>query len=344
MTLGNPVPEFDIFSGAAPHLPPIRPSFRFSRPITRFGSKYGDEIINSPHIHLYLNANLIDISLDSDHKRVSELTFRSELKSTIFNLKARHYVLCCGGLENPRTLLLANKQMPKGLGNQYGVVGRHFCEHIAMPIGRAVMREPITQSGFNICSDELIQTKKCLSFLVEFSSSGIHSDGSFFERMYEAIFKEPQQGTETEVYVIIQQACNLESRVTLSEKKDGLGLKQLALDWQLSALDKHTLRTAALEVASTIARRELGRMQVAPFVLDKNATIPVSYMSHHMCTTRMSDSPTQGVVDRNCRVFGIENLFIGGSSVFASSGVSNPTYTIVQLALRLGDHINQIMN
>jgi choline dehydrogenase-like flavoprotein len=53
----------------------------------------------------------------------------------------------------------------------------------------------------------------------------------------------------------------------------------------------------------------------------------------------MSDDPKTGVVDRNCRVHGLANLYIGGSSVFASGGFQNPTYTIVQLALRLGDHL-----
>jgi choline dehydrogenase-like flavoprotein len=53
----------------------------------------------------------------------------------------------------------------------------------------------------------------------------------------------------------------------------------------------------------------------------------------------MSDDPRQGVVDRNCRVHGISNLYLGGSSVFATTGHANPTYTIVQLALRLADHL-----
>jgi len=55
--------------------------------------------------------------------------------------------------------------------------------------------------------------------------------------------------------------------------------------------------------------------------------------------TRMASTPAEGVVDSNCKVFGIDNLFIGGSSVFPTGGHANPTYTIVQLALRLGDHL-----
>jgi choline dehydrogenase-like flavoprotein len=58
-----------------------------------------------------------------------------------------------------------------------------------------------------------------------------------------------------------------------------------------------------------------------------------------MGTTRMADSPEQGVVDANCRVHGVANLYIAGSSVFTTSGASNPTLTLVALALRLTDHL-----
>ena len=54
----------------------------------------------------------------------------------------------------------------------------------------------------------------------------------------------------------------------------------------------------------------------------------------------MADTPQRGVVDRNQRVFGIANLYIGGSSVFATSGHVNPTFTIVQMSLRLAEHLN----
>ena len=64
---------------------------------------------------------------------------------------------------------------------------------------------------------------------------------------------------------------------------------------------------------------------------------------HQMCTTRMADDPREGVVDRNCRVHGMDNLYIGGSSVFGSPSYVNPTYTIVQLALRLGDHLGTVL-
>jgi choline dehydrogenase-like flavoprotein len=57
----------------------------------------------------------------------------------------------------------------------------------------------------------------------------------------------------------------------------------------------------------------------------------------------MASDPREGVVDADCKVHGVSNLYIGGSSVFASPGYANPTYTIVQLALRLGDHLNALL-
>ena len=60
-----------------------------------------------------------------------------------------------------------------------------------------------------------------------------------------------------------------------------------------------------------------------------------------MGTTRMDDDKRQGVVDRNCRIHGIANLFIAGGSVFPTAGRVNPTLTIVALAIRLADHLKQ---
>ncbi len=62
-------------------------------------------------------------------------------------------------------------------------------------------------------------------------------------------------------------------------------------------------------------------------------------MKHPSGTTRMSASPRTGVVDANCRVHGVENLYIAGSSVFPTVGHANPTLTIVALAARLAHHL-----
>ena len=67
---------------------------------------------------------------------------------------------------------------------------------------------------------------------------------------------------------------------------------------------------------------------------------PLGIGFHHMCTTRMADDPTRGVVDRDCRVHGMGNLYLAGSSVFSTGGVATPTFNLTALALRLADHIS----
>ena len=62
-----------------------------------------------------------------------------------------------------------------------------------------------------------------------------------------------------------------------------------------------------------------------------------------MGTTRMADSPAEGVVDSNCRVFGVSNLYVAGSSIFPTVGHAAPTLTIIALALRLADHLRTVM-
>ena len=89
----------------------------------------------------------------------------------------------------------------------------------------------------------------------------------------------------------------------------------------------------------------LGRVKMRDWLLAKEVGNHVRGGDHHMCTTRMSLTPMTGVVDENCKVFDVENLYMGGSSVFATGGHVNPTFTIIQLTLRLGDHLsNKVRN
>lgn len=143
-----------------------------------------------------------------------------------------------------------------------------------------------------------------------------------------------------------EAALNPESRVSLSDETDAFGMNRARVDWRTSPVDDRTFRETTLAFAGWLAENDIGRMRIYDWVLSETPIetasdgAPESMSSyHHMCTTRMSDDPRTGVVDRDCRVHGISNLSIGGSSVFASTSFVNPTYTIVQLALRLGDHL-----
>lgn len=140
-----------------------------------------------------------------------------------------------------------------------------------------------------------------------------------------------------------EQAPNPDSRITLSDEKDALGIPKPRLDWQLSGIDKRTIRKMAFLVAEEFGRLDIARVKLDHWLLEVDAKWPSNFNggAHHMGTTRMSDDPKSGVVDKNCKVFGVGNLFVAGSSVFTTGSFVNPTLTIVALALRLANHIKE---
>jgi choline dehydrogenase-like flavoprotein len=129
--------------------------------------------------------------------------------------------------------------------------------------------------------------------------------------------------------------------VTLSTQKDALGMPRARLDWRATELDKRSMRTFYQVLGREMGLTDTGRVQIHDWLLSDDKTWP-SFISggwHHMGTTRMSADPKQGVVDANCRVHGLANLFIGGAAVYATAGAVNPTLTLVALSLRLADHL-----
>jgi choline dehydrogenase-like flavoprotein len=139
----------------------------------------------------------------------------------------------------------------------------------------------------------------------------------------------------------IDPVPNPDSRVTLGSERDPLGLPRIELHWQLSPLDKHSVRRTLEIIGAELGRAGLGRLQITIDDDDTTWTKDTRGGWHHMGTTRMSDDPKRGVVDRNCQVHGISNLFIAGSSVFPTAGSGTPTMLLVSLALRLADHIKE---
>ena len=141
-----------------------------------------------------------------------------------------------------------------------------------------------------------------------------------------------------------EQEPNPLSRVTLAHGIDALGLPRLLVDWRHTALDMHTIRAALAALAAQMAQCKAGCFTYDPQEVELAALQDGAYGGHHIGTTRMSADPRHGVVDADCRVHGMANLFVAGSGVFATSSQANPTLTIVALALRLADHLKNAPN
>lgn len=146
-----------------------------------------------------------------------------------------------------------------------------------------------------------------------------------------------------EVMTASEQAPNPDIRVMLSDDRDRLGLRKVQpIRWRWDDLEIQNHMQVQQILKEEIARAGLGQFQ-SWVDLTGDAKPKCHGGDHHMGTTRMHIDPKQGVVDENCQVHGISNLFIAGSSVFPTGGYANPTLTIIALALRLADRVKQVM-
>lgn len=364
-------PKDEIVPGSQDHLKRID----FLRSDVRFRDKYLDALKSSDTITVLINANVIDIKLDTERGDVASFVFRSYGKEQPFEARARSYVLALGGIENPRALLNANRQRPNGLGNEHDLVGRYFMEHPHFDIGYFVhdgsnelgdgrlfwapTDEFMQAEAIANCGVRTVPTKGDKGKTLARAKASLRSiicaseTAADLTRLFKPSFscRKKERGSlpklefENAGYLQVasEQAPNRDSRVLLAEETDQFGLRRIALDWQLLPIDKKTIRACGLAMGEYFAREDIGRVKLHDWVLSEDAEFPGFGGGHevgghhHIGTTRMGSSAADGVVDGDGRVFGIDNLYIAGSSVFRTSGHANPTFTIVQLALRLGD-------
>lgn len=159
-------------------------------------------------------------------------------------------------------------------------------------------------------------------------------------RKFPSIIVRPPSG-QFSIDYHAEQEPNPESRVQLGTRYDRLGMPQLRVDWRYSSTDVRTVAEAFRVLAEEFARSGCARLEYSPETLERSMIRDGAYGGHHIGTARMGASPSTSVVDSDCRVHGVHNLFIAGSAVFPTSGQANPTLTIVALALRLAEHLKR---
>ena len=342
-------------------------------PPTRFGQVYREALEQSENVTVYLNANLVKIETSDAAATVSKFHVQS-LNGNKGTVTAKNYVLACGALENARILLL-NQGDKNGLGNESDWVGRNYQNHphIQSALIRSSDPQMITKlySNYNYGETNVLagvaaspQSQKdngilnCSARMRPFSGYSTarqlwNSLKNFkwpndFSTKVKLVISDFLKGDSNadqvhELYMFTEQAPNLESRIRLGDEKDSLGQRKVIVDWNLADLDKHTVQAGTRLIAEEFGRLNLGRVQISDWVSEDASVWPTSLWGgcHQIGSTRMSQDPKDGVVDSNCRIHSMDNLYIAGSSVFPTGGHVPPTLTIVALATRLADHLKK---
>lgn len=353
-------------------------------PPTRFGSRYRDELAASQNVDIILHANLMQIDCNEDVTAVEGIQVKS-LTGKPIGIRAKQFVLACGGIENARLLLLSDHQQKEGLGNSHDQVGRYFMDHPWSIMGKVALASSSdaenSQLRFNnaqgivttlTLSDELLAKHELPRVIAKLTP--LERGKNSLRRIVRRHWRESKQDWNasesiaagikgllgdsielgrdlaTNVGLIDSEYAHIigvfetypyaNSRVTLSDQTDALGLRRSRLDWRFDPRQGEASARAWRLLGEQFSATGLGRIQFEAFESFNNPEQQRFNQScHHSGTTRMSADPVDGVVDPNLKVHGINNLYVAGSSTFTAAGVANPTLTIVAMALRLADHL-----
>lgn len=373
--------------------------YQFSHPAD-LGAAYRGQLESAENVDVYLNANLVEILNQRDPGRVSALRLAT-LEGRSFELRATHYVLACGGIENARLLLASRGTSKQGIGNDHDLVGRCFMDHpyvfpgyyqpadsrfdrsfyviegyeqagseqrmhAALTLNERVLRE----EGLNGCSVYLIRRPRYktipaysspggqgINHLIEVlqhrelpdgrllrSLAGVTSDlPNAYRTVRDRVKGVAQRDDVLALRLALEATPCRDSRVTLGPQRDRFGMPRVRVDWRINDADKRGYERLMDVIRGEFARLGLGRLVEHGQYAADGWPRAMTGGKHHMGTTRMAEDPDAGVVDPNCRVHGIENLHVAGSSVFPTGGYANPTLTLVALAIRLADRLKQCL-
>jgi hypothetical protein len=324
-----------------------RVKFQFSPPV-RFGEKYLDALTASQRISLYLNANLVDV--DGESGRVASATFRSYSDRELA-ITASSFVFAMGGIENSRFLLWLASRYPGKFIDPRAPVGKYWMEHPHFDVGQALVNTAVPRLGkYFALTSELQQQAGVLGCgllletnVVEGTEALVRDLLCVAPRLGKRLASLAEKNLVCGVYLRAawEQAPEIANEIRLTNEMDRFGIPRVELRWVKGPLERKTIAEAVGAFNQWLLDDDLGRIQFNDWILNglDYPTDDLLAGNHHLGGTRMSASPAFGVVDGNCKVFGSQNLYIAGSSIFVTGGYNNPTLPIVQFSLRLAEHL-----
>jgi choline dehydrogenase-like flavoprotein len=300
-----------------------------------FQTVWGPMLESAPNCRILRNANVRVVVGNAANRSVDHLiasTIVDRKHGGDFTVKAGQYVVATGGTEVARLLL---HSAPDGFANTHDWLGRCFQIH------------PLNASFAGYTQGSRLPPEQVINLYSRVSEVPI---GKMPPSLFAALA--PTEDTlrrsklrnhrvivdlhSRNINLNWEQAPNADSRVRLSKTRTDpfFGDPLADLDWQPLPVDTAGTPAKALGlIADTLCALGYANR------VTRTGPVMTGAGDHHIGATRMSARPEDGFVDIHCRVHGVDNLYIAGSSVFPTSGYANPTLTIIALAARLGDHL-----
>ena len=327
-------------------------------------NRYKNTLFESKNCIVITNATVVDM-IQSKKNLVEKILIKS-ISGKIVPLSAKTFVLCAGAIENPR-ILLDSSLNQKIIENKF--LGSCFMSHPAFRgAGSLILNDNLINPkmknkklkgnfGFEMNLKEREKNnvlRHNISIKPSLKSSAEDKDldkysiikdnisklSIFANRVKRKIFGGQIKAKKWNLDIGIEQEPRLENYLKLASSKDILGKRQVEIFWDsVSDTEMKTVLEAVKAVGRDSMLKDVGITKVSDDLINKEIFSQDDAINHHIGTTRMADSPEFGIVDSNLKCFTLNNLFISGSSVFPTSSIVNPTFSIVALSLRLGEHI-----
>ena len=323
----------------------------------RFADKFKNHIENSNNILLVLNTQLSHFVGHNKSVEYAECISNKSIKK----ITARYFILACGGIENSRILLWSRDKNQEFIDKDLPI-GKYWMNHPWMlgGIGVIIKNKLKKKIGDNFleydgpihfaAKKELINEKKILS-------AAIYMNAKEDTKIYKEVIKDilcvaPEYGKKIarmvfgknlkcgNIFTVIEDEPNENNKIVLDKEKDEFGIPMVKLYYKKS---RYVLKTAKLfleEFGNLCRKNDLGRIAIADNIYNLEGFENIS-VSHHIGGTRMGLDKFDSVVNKDLKVHNTNNLYISGSSSFATAGYTNPTFTIIQLAIRLAEKINE---
>lgn len=305
--------------------------WRFGKSKADFAGENRHFLEHSRSIDVLTNGCVTGIHLTEDGESVPSLTVRT-LAGATGTVRAKYFIFAAGGIETPRLMLASRDRCPEGIGNAHDQVGRWFMEHPHVSVeGIEMASNPALAKWTGVA-----KTGDGRKFTY---CAGLRADAQARLGVLNArahFYRSPamEANAAPRVGLFFEQTPNPDSRLTLTSEKDRFGMPRVRLHWNVLDTDKRSHRIFGDLLADDLLRKGMA-VRTGPIRVSDE----ILYSNHQLGTTRMSRNPRDGVVDDNCRVHGIGNLYIAGGSVFPTVSWANPTVTVLALTLRLAQHL-----
>ena len=332
--------------------------FQTSR--VNFAEKYKNYIKNSNKIALVLNTQLSYLVGENKNTNYAICQSGTEEKK----IKGKYFILACGGIENSRLLLWTKNKTP-GLLDEKLPIGKYWMNHPHVLGGRGVLSRKKFENkmkedflGFTdwtsfATTKQFVNDKKILSTYMYMLTQDVFRNDKVIDKelVKDIMCVAPKYGEKliqtfhkesfrcVNINLLLEQEPSEENRVVLNDNKDKYGIPKIKLFYKRSPKPLKTAKVFLEEFANFCIENDLGRIAIEDGIFNLEDFELVGDGGHHMGGTRMGTNKNDSVVDSDLKVHGINNLYINGSSNFYTGGYTNPTFTIIQLALRLANKI-----